>query len=65
MGFNGRNLTARKVFLELILLQFQSELNVFVFLLWIDNVQLSLVKWFYDLPLVYVSLTDEKKVIFP
>ena len=63
MGFNGRNLTARKVFLELILLQFQSELNVC--LLWIDNVQLSLVKWFYDLPLVYVSLTDEKKVIFP
>ena len=65
MGFNGRNLTARKVFLELILLQFQSELNVFVCLLWIDNVQLSLVIWFYDLPLVYVSLTDEKKVIFP
>lgn len=65
MGFNGRNLTARKVFLELILLQFQSELNVFVCLLWIDNVQLSLVKWFYDLPLVYVSLKDEKKVIFP
>lgn len=63
MGFNGRNLTARKVFLELILLQFQSELNVFVCLLWIDNVQLSLVKWFYDLPLVCFSYRREESDI--